>query len=151
MKIQLKKSTICMILFIIVILIIVFITNIVSGSGYNTESDNLYDYNEATENDSDIYSQSVNNSYGCLNKDYNYITNPSKLSTIDFLAVGLTSYGDYVNNIVQSLGYTDTQLEIVEISKKSCYITTKIQIGDTNSCITVTYNNMTNEFTYTVV
>ncbi len=147
MKIKFKKSSICILVFIIIILIIAVFTNI-SSTGSSNTSDSFYSDDSTTEITSDISTKQTNTSYGCLDKDYCYITNPFRLASIDFLAVGLTTYGDYVNEVAQSLGYTNTQLEITEVSEKSSHIIVKMQIINTDSYITVTYDNLTNEFSY---
>ena len=136
MKIKFKKSSICILVFIIIILIIAVFTNI-SSTGSSNTSDSFYSDDSTTEITSDISTKQTNTSYGCLDKDYCYITNPFRLASIDFLAVGLTAYGDYVNEVAQSLGYTN-----------SSHIIVKMQIINTDSYITVTYDNLTNEFSY---
>ena len=86
MKIKFKKSSICILVFIIIILIIAVFTNI-SSTGSSNTSDSFYSDDSTTEITSDISTKQTNTSYGCLDKDYCYITNPFRLASIDFLAV----------------------------------------------------------------
>lgn len=93
---------------------------------------------------------SVHNiSEGYEDLSYNYIINPEKLSDFSFLGIGITAYGDKINDYVKSLGYNGQQLYIINANQNSSYISVNLKIGDTSNAINVIYDNLTNEFAFT--
>lgn len=96
----------------------------------------------------DSMSHELNTAEGDEDLDYNYIINPELLSRYDFLGIGITTYGDKVNEYVKSLGYTSQELYIIDIDDESSYISAEIRIGDLDDTFVVTYDNLLNEFSF---
>ena len=96
----------------------------------------------------DSMSHELNTTEGDEDLDYNYIINPELLSRYDFLGIGITTYGDKVNEYVKSLGYTSQELYIIDIDDESSYISAEIRIGDLDDTFVVTYDNLLNEFSF---
>lgn len=118
MKIKFKKSSICILVFIIIILIIAVFTNI-SSTGSSNTSDSFYSDDSTTEITSDISTKQTNTSYGCLDKDYCYITNPFRLASIDFWQSVLQHMVITLTKLRNHLAIQTRNLKLQKFQKKA--------------------------------
>ena len=82
--------------------------------------------------------------------NYNYITNPNKLDQRDISADGLIVFGDKVNEYMNKMGYTRTELTITNIKKESSILNADMQINDSSEYLHVEYDYTANDFQFNI-